>query len=89
MVLGKGKKASASKYKNCVRDVVSLWSEDMDQVRTLSLFPIDPLHVLLLGPVNDLMPILSKKFPEIIDAFLAAHNLKNNEGIGGTFAGTK
>ena len=59
----------------------------MDGVRTLSLFPIDPLHVLLLGPINDLIPILRKKFPTQIDDFLDRHNLKNNEGIGGTFAG--
>ena len=52
-----------------------------------SLFPIDPIHVILLGPINDLMPLLRKKFPKQIDDFLARHNLKNNEGIGGTFAG--
>ena len=85
VVLGKGK--NAPKYKNCIRNVVSLWSEDMDHVKTLSLFPIDPLHVILLGPINDLMPLLRKKFPKQIDDFLARHNLKNNEGIGGTFAG--
>ena len=60
----------------------------MDHVKTLSLFPIDPLHVLLLGPMRDLMPILSNKFPSQIEDFLARHNLKDNEGIGGTFAGT-
>ena len=83
-----GKGQNAPKYRNCVRDVVNLWGKEMDHVRTLSLLPIDPLHVLLLGPINDLMPILRDKFPEKIDAFLSKHNLKNNEGIGGTFAGT-
>ena len=78
-----GKGLNAPKYKNCVRNVVGLWSEDMDHVRTLSLFPIDPLHVLLLGPINDLIPILRNKFPKQIDEFLARHNLKNNEVIGG------
>ena len=85
IVLGKGK--NAPKYKNCVRNIVNLWGEGMDGVRTLSLFPIDPLHVLLLGPINDLIPILRKKFPTQMDDFMARHNLKNNEGIGGTFAG--
>ena len=37
---------------------------------------------------NDLIPILRNKFPKQIADFLARHNLKNNEGIGGTFAGT-
>ena len=41
--------ANAAKYKNCVREVISLWDSKMDHVRTLSLFPIDPLHIILLG----------------------------------------
>ena len=40
---------NAKDYKNCVREVISLWDNDMDHVSVLSLFPIDPLHVLLLG----------------------------------------
>ena len=82
-----GKGLNAPKYKNCVRSIVGLWGEDMDHVKTLSLFPIDPLHVLLLGPINDLIPILSDSFPSQIEDFLRRHNLKHNEGIGGNFAG--
>ena len=42
---------NAKKYKNCVREVISLWNNDMDHVSVLSRFPIDPLHVILLGTV--------------------------------------
>ena len=42
---------NAKKYKNCVREVISLWDNTMDHVSVLSRFPIDPLHVLLLGIV--------------------------------------
>ena len=86
ITIGKGE--DAPDYKNCIRELISLWDE-MDHVPVLHLFPIDPLHILLLGPINNLVPILRQRFTVVMDEFFTKHNLKSSEGIGGTMAGNK
>ena len=53
------------------------------------MFPPDPLHCNLLGPVMDALEILEKMYPvEMNEEFYMKHNLKKSgEGPGGKFNG--
>ena len=56
---------------------------------TLFVLPPDPLHVVLLGPINDVMDKLEQLYPlEIKEEFYPKHHLKKSgEGPGGKFNG--
>ena len=77
------KDSSRSKLLN--RTVPSA-SDDIGEAEDLYIGETDEIWEKL--DANDLIPILRNKFPKQIADFLNRHNLKNNEGIGGTFAGT-
>jgi hypothetical protein len=54
----------------------------------LFTLPPDPLHVVLLGPANDLMESLEKCYPTNLKSFYEKHSLKKNgQGPGGKFHG--
>ena len=56
---------------------------------TLLQMPPDPLHVVLLGPVNDVMDKLETLYPcEMVEEFYKVNHLKKSgEGPGGKFNG--
>ena len=58
-------------------------------IPVLVQYPPDPLHVVYLGPVNDVLSKLEEKYPEVMDEFYKENSLtKKGQGIGGTFNGT-
>ena len=51
-------------------------------------YPIDPLHAIYHGPVNDILSRLEEKYPEEMKEFYSSNSLsKKGQGIGGTFNG--
>ena len=63
--------------------------KDQERKIILDYFPPDPLHVVLLGPINDVMEKLKQLYPcEMTDEFYVKNHLnKSGEGPGGKFNG--
>ena len=59
-----------------------------DDTPVLVQYPPDPLHVVYLGPANDLLSKLEEKYPDEMDEFYSENKMtKKGQGIGGTFNG--
>ena len=82
-----GNKKHVKKFKSCLLKPIKL-TNGKDDTPVLVQFPLDPLHVVLLGPVNDILAVLEKKYPDVMIQFYSEHSLtKKGQGIGGTFNG--
>ena len=83
---GKGKKINAKNFKSCLFKPLVLHKDQ--NVPILQQYPPDPLHIVLLGPVNDVLSLIEKKFPQQMNSFYSFNKLsKKGQGIGGTFNG--
>ena len=83
-----GKSKNMNKYFNCQFKpmMCGIWDKD-DFI--LKRYPIEPLHIFLLGSPNDLLGLLKdEKDSEgniIMDQFYEKHNLTMTEGRGGKY----
>ena len=64
-------------------------TKNQEDKEVLFLFPPDPLHVNLLGPVNDVLDLLEEMYPcEMKEEYYLKHCLnKTGEMPGGKFNG--
>ena len=82
------KRSLLKNYKSCEHSPISMM-KDQERKSILDYFPPDPLHVVLLGPINDVMEKLEQIYPcEMTDEFYEENHLnKSGEGPGGKFNG--
>ena len=83
-----GKSKNMNKYFNCQFQPMMCGKWDKDDY-ILNRYPIEPLHIFLLGSPNDLLGLLkNEKDSEgniIMDQFYEKHNLTMTEGRGGKY----
>ena len=83
-----GKSKNMNKYYNCQFKPMMCGKWDKDDF-ILKRYPIEPLHIFLLGSPNDLLGLLKdEKDSEgnlIMDQFYEKHNLTMTEGRGGKY----
>ena len=86
--IGKSNKSNMNKYFNCQYEPMMCGKWDKDDF-ILKRYPIEPLHIFLLGSPNDLLGLLKdEKDSEgnlIMDQFYEKHNLTMTEGRGGKY----
>ena len=82
-----GDKKKVKKFKSCILKPIKL-TVGKEDTPIIVQFSIDPLHVVYLGPVNDILTVLENKYPDVMNQFYSDLSLtKKGQGIGGTFNG--
>ena len=85
----KGKRSHLSTFKNVEFRHARLPSS-WKHVKVLFLLPPDPLHVILLGPVQDVFTALKLLYPDImVEFYLRAKIGRRRTQIGGNFTGVE
>ena len=81
---GNSKRSNLKFFMSCEEMPLQLM-KNQDKMFTLFVLPPDPLHVILLGPVNDVMDKLEQLYPvELREEFYPKnHFKKSGEGPGG------
>ena len=74
-------------FKNCEFKPIPMQKSERDK-EVIFTFPPDPLHVNLLGPVNDVLSKMEQIWPLEMESFYSKNHLKKcGEGPGGQFNG--
>ena len=82
-----GKKKDAKKFFSCTWKPITLSQKNLDSP-VIFKCPPDPLHVNLLGPINDCIEKMESLYPEEMENFLKRHNIsKSGQGPGGQLNG--
>ena len=85
----KGKRSHLSTFKNVEFRHARLPSS-WRHVKILFLLPPDPLHIILLGPVQDMFTALKSLYPDVMTQFyLRAKIGRRRTQIGGNFTGVE
>ena len=80
-----GNISQVKNFKSCSFKPMKL-TNGKDDTPVLVQYPPDPLHVVYLGPANDLLSKLEQEYPEAMDEFYSENKMtKKGQGIGGTF----
>ena len=59
-----------------------------ENVKIIFLIPPDPLHVILIGPVQDVFTALKKMYPDLMTAFYRRHGIgRRRSQVAGNFTG--
>ena len=85
----KGKRDRLSTFKNVEYPHIRL-PPGWEHVKIIFLLPPDPLHVILLGPVQDVFNALKTRYPDLMTAFFRRCGIgRRRSMVAGNFTGVE